>query len=80
MACASKPDLMMLTTDYALVEDPALKTWVETYAKDNDKFTKDFAASFQKLQENGHHSLQAVEIHPPLCNCARHLPTYRSRH
>lgn len=53
------------------VQDPALKTWVETYAKDNTKFTEDFATAFQKLQENGHHSLQNVEIHPPLCNCAR---------
>jgi len=78
MACAGT-DLMMLTTDYALVQDPALRKHVEVYAADNDAFRADFAKAFQKLQENGHHFLQDVDLVPsplaeppplPLCNCA----------
>ncbi|KAI1756657.1 heme peroxidase [Xylaria castorea] len=45
--------LMMLPTDYALIEDKAMKPWVEKYAKDNDLFFKDFAAVVTKLFELG---------------------------
>lgn len=45
--------LMMLPTDYALVKDSAFKKHVQTYAKDQDKFFKDFAAAFGTLIELG---------------------------
>ena len=44
---------MMLPSDIALIEDPAMKKWVEYYAKSEDKFFKDFAAAWQKLTELG---------------------------
>ena len=46
-------DLMMLPTDHALLDDAAFKRWVETYAKDEELFFKDFAAAFGKLLELG---------------------------
>jgi len=45
--------LMMLPTDMVLVQDPAMKKYVEAYAKDEELFFKDFAAAFKKLQELG---------------------------
>lgn len=45
--------LMMLPADYALIQDKAMKPWVEKYAKDNDLFFKDFAAVVTKLFELG---------------------------
>ncbi|KAI0164888.1 cytochrome c peroxidase [Xylariaceae sp. FL1272] len=45
--------LMMLPADYALIEDKAMKPWVEKYAKDNDLFFKDFSAVIVKLFELG---------------------------
>jgi len=45
--------LMMLPSDMALLDDPAFKKWVAVYAKDEDKFFKDFAAAWQKLTERG---------------------------
>jgi len=45
--------LMMLPADLALIQDPEFKKIVEDYAKDEDKFFKDFAAAFQKLEELG---------------------------
>lgn len=44
---------MMLPTDLALVSDKAFKTWVQTYAKDNELFFKDFSAVIVKLFELG---------------------------
>ena len=44
---------MMLISDLALLKDPAYKTHVETYAKDQEAFFKDFTAAWTKLQENG---------------------------
>lgn len=44
---------MMLPTDYALIQDPKYKKFVEKYANDQDIFFKDFAQVFQKLLENG---------------------------
>ncbi|KAH3676366.1 hypothetical protein WICMUC_001997 [Wickerhamomyces mucosus] len=49
----SDDSLMMLPADLALVEDPAFKKFVQEYAKDQDKYFKDFAAAFQKLLELG---------------------------
>lgn len=45
--------LMMLPSDMALMWDPAFKTYVEMYAKDEEKWHADFAQAFQKLTENG---------------------------
>ena len=50
---ASGRDLMMLPTDYALIQDPAMRPWVEKYAADEELFFKDFAAAFSKLLELG---------------------------
>ncbi|CAJ1349665.1 unnamed protein product [Effrenium voratum] len=44
---------IMLISDLALLKDPAFKTHVETYAKDQDAYFKDFTAAWIKLQENG---------------------------
>lgn len=49
----STGNLMMLQSDMALIADPALKKWVEIYAKDEDRFFKDFAAAFSKLLHLG---------------------------
>mmetsp|Transcript_14897 Transcript_14897/g.24251 ORF Transcript_14897/g.24251 Transcript_14897/m.24251 type:complete len:349 (-) Transcript_14897:1510-2556(-) len=46
-------ELMMLPTDIVLVKDKEMKKWVETYAKDEDRFFNDFAKAWTKLQENG---------------------------
>lgn len=45
--------LMMLPSDMALVEDEQFKKYVEIYAKNGDKFAKDFADAFGKLLELG---------------------------
>lgn len=42
-------NLMMLPSDIFLIADPSFKKWVEVYAKDEDKFFKDFASAFGKL-------------------------------
>jgi catalase (peroxidase I) len=44
---------MMLISDLALLKDPAFKTHVDTYAKDQDAFFADFTSAWVKLQENG---------------------------
>jgi cytochrome c peroxidase len=49
----STGQLMMLPSDIALIADPAFKKWVEVYAKDEDRFYKDFARAFGKLLELG---------------------------
>lgn len=49
----NKDDLMMLPADMALIQDPKYKKIVETYAKDQDQYFKDFAKDFQKLLELG---------------------------
>lgn len=46
-------DLMMLETDMALIRDPTFKSYVEIYAKDQDRFYKDFKTAFLKLTELG---------------------------
>jgi cytochrome c peroxidase len=45
--------LMMLPSDLALVTDPAFRKYVEVYAKDEDRFFKDFSSAFSKLLELG---------------------------
>lgn len=44
---------IMLISDLALLKDPAFKEHVETYAKDQDAYFKDFTKAWIKLQENG---------------------------
>lgn len=46
-------NLMMLPTDLTLTEDPEFKKWVDIYAKDEARFTKDFSAAFCRLTELG---------------------------
>lgn len=46
-------DLMMLPTDFAFMDDPQFRQYVELYAKDEDAFFKDFSTAFQKLTELG---------------------------
>ena len=46
-------DLMMLSTDLALVEDPKFKVWAEKYYKDEQLWMSDFAKYFQQLVELG---------------------------
>ncbi|EST07894.1 hem peroxidase, plant/fungal/bacterial [Kalmanozyma brasiliensis GHG001] len=45
--------LMMLPTDYALIQDDKFRPWVEKYADDRDLFFNDFAKVFAKLMELG---------------------------
>ncbi|KAL9267458.1 L-ascorbate peroxidase 3-like protein [Drosera capensis] len=45
--------LLQLPTDKALLEDPAFRPFVELYAKDEEAFFKDYAASHKKLSELG---------------------------
>ena len=53
--------LMMLPTDYVLLDDKSFLKWVNVYAKDGGKFDKDFAKTFQKLEELGTSGLKATE-------------------
>ncbi|KAH9694709.1 L-ascorbate peroxidase 3 [Citrus sinensis] len=45
--------LLQLPTDKALLEDPEFRRYVELYAKDEDAFFRDYAASHKKLSELG---------------------------
>jgi cytochrome c peroxidase len=45
--------LMMLPADLALIEDPVFRKHVEAYAKDEKKFSRDFAKAFGKLMALG---------------------------
>lgn len=38
---AKTGDLMMLPSDLALIHDPAMRKWVEVYAKDNARWVLD---------------------------------------
>lgn len=58
--CEQYPDLMMLPTDHALVTDAALRPHTERFASEGAAFATEFAAAFQKLQENGHPDLVDV--------------------
>lgn len=46
-------DLMMLSTDLALITDPKFRVWTEKYVKDEDLFFRDFSKYFQQLNELG---------------------------
>lgn len=46
-------NLMMLVSDLALTSDPKFRPWVELYAKDEERFFKDFSSAYQRLTENG---------------------------
>ncbi|KAG0322308.1 heme peroxidase [Dissophora globulifera] len=45
--------LMMLPSDMAMLQDKEFKKWIEIYAKDEQKFTEDFAKAIAKLFELG---------------------------
>ena len=42
-----------LPSDHALVEDDAMRTIIERYARDEAAFFRDFAAAMTKLSELG---------------------------
>jgi len=46
-------DLMMLSTDLALIQDEKFRPFVEMYAKDQDLFFRDFAQDFHRLTSLG---------------------------
>merc|ERR1712216_669180 len=46
-------ELMMLPTDMALRDDPKFRAYTEEYAKDEDKFMKDFGKAWTKLTALG---------------------------
>ncbi|KAI8822211.1 mitochondrial putative cytochrome c peroxidase [Fimicolochytrium jonesii] len=45
--------LMMLPAEIVYPKDKEFRKWVETYAKDEEKFAQDFAKAFEKLTELG---------------------------
>ncbi|SCU79939.1 LAMI_0B00210g1_1 [Lachancea mirantina] len=49
----AKGGIMMLPTDYALVQDPKYLKYVQKYAKDQDAFFSDFRDIYVKLLESG---------------------------
>ena len=58
--CAQYPDLLMLPTDHALASDAAFKGHTARFASSLPTFHAEFAAAFQRLQENGHPDLVEV--------------------
>ncbi|RKO95695.1 heme peroxidase, partial [Caulochytrium protostelioides] len=46
-------ELMMLPSDYALLEDPKMRVWVERYARDESLYFDHFAQAFGRLLELG---------------------------
>jgi cytochrome c peroxidase len=46
-------DLMMLPADLCFVKDAKFRKWVEIYAKDEERFFKDFSRAYEKLLELG---------------------------
>ncbi|KAF9073649.1 heme peroxidase [Rhodocollybia butyracea] len=56
--------LMMLPTDYVLVQDKSFKKYAKAYADDNDLFFKDFSAVVAKLFELGVPIEQFVSAEP----------------
>ena len=44
---------MMLPADYLLVKDGAFNKYVKQYAKDEERFFKDFASAYSRLMELG---------------------------
>ena len=62
MACAAKPNLMMLNTDYALVTDLNFSKFVRLFAADQDAWFEAFSHAFETLIELGHDNLQDVFV------------------
>ncbi|OJT07412.1 Cytochrome c peroxidase, mitochondrial [Trametes pubescens] len=56
--------LMMLPTDYALVQDKAFKKWTKAYADDEQLWFKDFSSVVARLFELGVPSQQWVSSEP----------------
>lgn len=56
--------LMMLPTDYVLVQDKVFKKFAKAYAQDQDLFFKDFSAAVAKLFELGVPTQQFVTAEP----------------
>jgi cytochrome c peroxidase len=56
--------LMMLPTDYVLIQDKNFKKFAKAYADDNELFFKDFSAAFAKLLELGVPPQQFVTSEP----------------
>lgn len=56
----SKGTLMMLPTDLVLIQDKSFKKYVNSYAKDESLFMKDFSAAFAKLLSLGTKDLTPV--------------------
>ncbi|KAG8931329.1 heme peroxidase [Tulasnella sp. 419] len=56
--------LMMLPTDYALIQDKKFREWVQKYAKDENLFFNDFAKAFSTLLELGVPRAQFVSSDP----------------
>ena len=52
---------MMLPTDLVLIQEKKFLKWVDVYAKDAEKFNKDFTKAFQKLEELGTEGLTPTE-------------------
>ncbi|KAL0424898.1 UNVERIFIED_CONTAM: L-ascorbate peroxidase 3 [Sesamum radiatum] len=52
--------LLKLPTDKALVEDPEFRKYVNLYAKDEEAFFKDYAASHKRLSELGFSPLSSL--------------------
>eukprot|EP00884_Botryococcus_braunii_P006619 jgi/Botrbrau1/15959/Bobra.0340s0007.1 len=57
--------LMMLPTDMELIWDRKFKPYTAEYAKDSDKFFKDFAAAFGKLLDLGVPHTEPLVTPPP---------------
>lgn len=56
--------LMMLPTDYALIQDKKFKEWVYKYAKSEELFFNDFAKAYATLLELGVPTAQFVSSAP----------------
>jgi len=56
--------LMMLPTDYSLIQDKKFREWVTKYAKSQDLFFQDFSKAFSTLLELGVPSTQFASPEP----------------
>lgn len=57
-------NVMMLPSDFALIQDPGFKQSVRKYARDKDLFFSDFALAYAKLLELGCFGLYEVDLIP----------------
>ena len=57
--------LMMLPTDLILLQDPSFRRYVKQYAKDRERFERDFSKAFQKLVELGTKDLIPANLWSP---------------